>query len=301
MKGLKHTLALVIGVAAAVFPAAASASEIITRNASDVRLQANGSGQALVSYVANGRRANVLVWGAINANHPTRGGRQVAFKIDYSGGYGTFKRAVWKTFSNGCAPYDGPKLAWLVTACKAPDGSYWALQSWQRMLPNYGLAASPDRAVWELHLSHWRGPIAQLTMHQNWASRQFHHLFGSFTYLGRPVHGFNTTRRGVPLDDFGRNVYVDTLDSRYGAGWKRENSFLTHQGTGKFCYGFYRHRDGLTGMGKRYRATVTGPGVTPDIYWEDASPGAYNRSFDLAQHRAQRSFYKGGDPTCEPI
>ena len=25
-------------------------------------------------------------------------------------------------------------------ACKAPDGSYWALQSWQRMLPNLGYA-----------------------------------------------------------------------------------------------------------------------------------------------------------------
>jgi hypothetical protein len=25
----------------------------------------------------------------------------------------------------------------------------------------------------------------------------------------------------------------------YGAGWKRENSFVPHNPTGAFCYGFY--------------------------------------------------------------
>ena len=44
---------------------------------------------------------------------------------------------------------------------------------------------------------------------------------------------------GHPLDAFGRNIFVDTLDSAYGPGWKRENSFLTHKPTGAFCYGFY--------------------------------------------------------------
>ena len=57
---------------------------------------------------------------------------------------------------NACRPYDGPELQWLVTACKAPDGSYWAVQAWQRMLPNYGLAPTPKQAVWELRLSHWK-------------------------------------------------------------------------------------------------------------------------------------------------
>jgi hypothetical protein len=303
MNPMKRTKIVLAGVvaAAALVPSTADASELITRNASDVRLQVNGSGQALLSYTAQGVRKNVLVWGAINAHHPARGRGQVAFKIDYSGGYGTFKRPVWKSFANACTPYDGPKLEWLVTACKAPDGSYWAVQAWQRMLPNYGLTASADRAGWELRLSHWNGPIAQLTIHTNWAYGRFHHLFGSFTYLGRPVHGFKTTRTGVPLDDFGRNLYVDTLDSRYGSGWKRENSFLTHVGTGKFCYGFYPHGARPTGMGARYRATVIGPGVTPDIYWEGASPGSYSKAFDRTQHEVQRAFYRGGDPSCKPV
>ena len=34
-------------------------------------------------------------------------------------------------------------LAWFVTACQAADGSYWALQSWQRALPDYGVTPTP--------------------------------------------------------------------------------------------------------------------------------------------------------------
>ena len=49
----------------------------------------------------------------------------------------------WKTaFHGGCGRYDGPALAWKVVACKAPDGSYWAVQAWQRKLPNYGVSPS---------------------------------------------------------------------------------------------------------------------------------------------------------------
>ncbi len=36
----------------------------------------------------------------------------------------------WKTFT--CPRYDGPRLVELEVACKAPDGSYWAVQSWPR-------------------------------------------------------------------------------------------------------------------------------------------------------------------------
>ena len=128
-----------------------------------------------------------------------------------------------------------------MAGCKAPDGSYWALQAWQRMLPNYGLVATPKQAVWELRLSHWSGPIAELTVNLNWAYKKYHHIFGSFTYLGKPVHGFKSTPAGVPLDTFGRNLYLDTFDSAYAKGWMRENSFLMHKNTGMFCYGFYRH------------------------------------------------------------
>ena len=48
---------------------------------------------------------------------------QVRFERDYSGGLRLEHRAVWKTFRNECRPYDGPPLAYLVTACTAPDGT----------------------------------------------------------------------------------------------------------------------------------------------------------------------------------
>ena len=79
----------------------------------------------------------------LNAIAPTRSRPQLSFKLDYSGGYGKYKQDYWKTFKSTCKAYDGPALAWKVTACKASDGSYWALQKWQRMLPNYGLAREP--------------------------------------------------------------------------------------------------------------------------------------------------------------
>ena len=220
--------AVIVAAAAFAVPATASASEIIDRNASNVTLKVASNGQALVSYNARGKRWNVLAWGAVNALQPTPSRKQVEFKIDYSGGYGTYKRDVWKTFKDACRAYDGPELQWFVTGCKASDGSYWALQAWQRMLPNYGLNATAKQAVWELRLSHWSGPLPELTVNLNWAYRKYHHVFGSFTYLGKPVHGFKSTPAGVPLDTFGRNLYLDTFNSAYGQGWRRENSFLMH-------------------------------------------------------------------------
>ena len=242
----------------------------------------------------------MLAWGAVNALQPTAARSQIKFRIDYSGGYGTYKRDVWKTFKDACSAYDGPELQWFVTGCKASDGSYWALQAWQRMLPNYGLVATPKQSVWELRLSHWSGPLPELTVNLNWAYRKYHHVFGSFTYLGKPVHGFKSTPAGVPLDTFGRNLYLDTFNSAYGQGWRRENSFLMHKNTGKFCYGFYRHGARPEGNGERYRATIIGPGVTPDIFWADEALTAYDKDFDLEQHAAQKEFL-AGDPLCKAV
>ena len=104
--------------------------------------------------------------------------------------------------------YDGPPLAWLVRACKAPDGSYWALQAWERLKPNFGGAS----AARELRLSHWTGPLPELWLKFDWAYRRFDHLYGALTYDGSGVFGFRSTRAGVPLDTYGRNLYVDTLE-----------------------------------------------------------------------------------------
>ena len=53
---------------------------------------------------------------------------------------------LWSRGKGICLPYDGPPLAWLLRACKAPDGSYWALQSWVRLKRNYGGTTAGRRA-----------------------------------------------------------------------------------------------------------------------------------------------------------
>jgi hypothetical protein len=292
-------IALACSVVALVAPGSAAASELIDRDAKGVRLAVNRAGEALLTYRAAGKTRRVLAWGAANAIAPTQSRRQIAFRLDYTGGWGKYRRDVWRGFRNGCRPYDGPALAWLVTACKAPDGSYWALQSWQRMLPNYGLNAIRSQAVWELRLSHWTGPLAELEVKLDWAYGRYHHLYGRFMYAGSPVHGFRATPGGNPLDTFGRNLYLDTMDSAYGGGWRRENSFLTHRGSGAFCYGFFAHGSRPAGQGARYRATIIGPGVTPDIQWESTAPAAYDRALDLVANAEQRVLF-ADSPLCRP-
>jgi hypothetical protein len=293
-------LAVVAVIAILALPAGASASTLIDRNAQDVTLKVDAKGRALISYRARGRRWNVLAWGGVNAVAPKAGARQVEFKIDYSGGWGTYRKDVWKTLKNTCGPYRGPALAWRVTACTARDGSNWALQSWQRMLPNYGETPNATQAVWELRLSHWTGDLPTLTVNPNWAYHKYDHLFGTFLYNGAPVHGFRSTAGGNPLDTFGRNLYVDTFNSAYGPGWKRENSFLMHRGTGTYCYGFYPHGHHPAGKGERYRATIIGPGVTPDVMWQGDALGAYDPTLDQQLAQMQRETY-GSDHLCKPV
>jgi hypothetical protein len=247
---------------------AASASELIDRDAKNVRLTLASSGTAVLTYTAHGRRRTVEARGAINALQPSPTRRQVEFTLNYAG------KPVKK---NLCRGYDGPGLAWFVAGCKAPDGSYWALQSWQRALPNYGLPPTAKQGVWELRLSHWRGPLATLEVWTDWSyGGRFHDLFGRYLYLGRPVHGFKSSSTGVPLDTYGRNFYLDTFGSAHGSGWRRENSFLAKNPTGAFCYGFFAHGARPSGRGSQYRITVIGPGVTPDVMWQGAGLADYN-------------------------
>lgn len=295
-EGVSVALVVVVAVAL-VFPVRAASSQLVDRNARNVTMLVNAKGEALITYRANGQLRHVLAWGAVNAIAPTRSRPQLAFKLDYAGGWGKYRRDYWVTFSGGCGRYDGPPLAWKVAACKAPDGSYWALQAWQRMLPNYGVTPSVAQAAWELRLSHWTGSMATLVVMTDWAWHQWDHLFGSYLYVGNPVFGFRSTSAGVPLDTFGRNIYVDTFNSAYGRGWRRENSFLTHTGTGAFCYSFNPHNLHPAGKGTAYRATVEGPGVTPDVLWQAAAPGPYDARVDAAANELERNLH---DRSCLP-
>jgi hypothetical protein len=293
VRSLAVALALLV-----LTPGAASASQLIDRDAGGVRLVVNARGQALLTYRAHGRWQRVVAWGAINARHPSRSVPQVQFRKDYSG-------RSWSSVSSGCRPYDGPKLAWFVTACTAPDGSYWAVQSWRRTLPNFDGGPSGLLGARELHLSHWSGPIASLEAWTDWVyAGRYHHLFGRLTYLGKAVHGFSATRVGSPLDDYGRNIYVDTFNSRYGKGWRRENAFLAHNPTGIFCYGFYPFTERGPGNGEKYRLSVIGPGVTPDV--SVVLPGLHdynpNSPEDVAYEQQQNALQDsivGVDKKCK--
>jgi hypothetical protein len=286
---------LVSFLAVAILAAPASASQFIERSAGKPRLAVNSKGMAMITYNKFGSVRHLLAWGAINARPPTRGVPQVKFRLDYSGGWGTYRRNVWKTFRDACRPYDGPPLPWLLAACKAPNGTYWALQGWQTAMPDLGfLPWLPQQKHWWVHLSHWSGPTAQLEVWPDWVySGRFHHLFGRLTYTGKPVYGFGTTGYGNPTDKYGRLLYLDTFNSRYGRGWRRENSFVSHKPSGVFCYGFFPrnprtggyayppwYRGGVRppGNGQRYRITVEGPGVTPDIKWEGPGLPNFNRN-----------------------
>ncbi|HEY2219382.1 MAG TPA: hypothetical protein VGH35_08575 [Gaiellaceae bacterium] len=327
---------VLLALASAVYAPGAAASQVIsTSSVTGLELGVNRNGEALLTYTSKGKVVHVLAWGAINAIPPTSGVEQVALKLDYSGGFDKYYNQdpsvqklriefskirytpgyltspvtkqlqhasqsaseYWKTGGFSCGKYDGPTLAWLVTACKAPDGTYWAVQSWQRLLPDYGVEPTPVQSAWEVHLAHWKGRLPELTIQTDWAWHQWDHLFGTYTYDGSPVFGFKSTSVGAPLDSFGRNLYVDTFDSKYGSGWIRENSFLTHTNTGVFCYSFNPHAAHPAGNGTKYRATILGPGVTPDVMWEGTPPGAYDKDADAA---ANQQITDLQDNQCRP-
>src|SRR3954449_11817490 len=129
-------LLLPVLVLAAALVAPASASQLVNRDVRGIQLAVNAKGEALVSYrTVRGKAQHVLVWGAVNARQPNPALKQVRFKLDYAGGWGKYHKQYWKTFPKSCGAYDGPALPWLVAACKAPDGSYWALQKWQGAVP----------------------------------------------------------------------------------------------------------------------------------------------------------------------
>ena len=295
--------------AACVWTCCAAASERLSDvDVADVTLAVDARGDALVSYRTHaGTMRHVLVWGAENAVPPSPDVPQQVFHLDYAGGWGRYHRPVWRSFHDGCRPYDGPKLVYLVAACTAPDGSYWAIQSWQRVLPLRGVAPfAPGQGAFEVHLSHWTGALATLEVSPHWTyGATLQGLFGRLLYDGSPVYGFHT-----PSDHKGdrnaRYFYIDTFDSAYGPGWKRDGAKVTHRPNGAFCYSFaplpgappgYPAVPKVSGLGTKARVTVMGPGVTPDLQWEGDMLGRY----DPAEEKAFTELFDrwvGDDPAC---
>ena len=122
---LPHRRAAVVvcsALATVLAPPTAAGSELIARDATGVRLQADAQGRALVSFRSEGQSRQLLAWGAIDARAPTQAQAQIAFKLQSGGSIG----------SNVCGAYKGPPLAWRVAACTTPAGDHWAVQAWQR-------------------------------------------------------------------------------------------------------------------------------------------------------------------------
>ena len=284
---LRLLVRLCVCLVALSIPAAAGAAEIVDRGVASPSLQVSNRNVALVTYSVRGTPRHVLYWGAVNW--------AAKFKRDYSGGWKS-QVADYKRFSNSCRPYTGPELPFLIAACDAPDGSHWALQQWQRLWRNYG----GDRAANELYISHWRGSTAELTIQTDYSYHGKHqHLWGKFTFHGKPVFGTHWTLKGVPTDKQGRNVYVDFLK---GSDWRRVNSFLTHPPTAGFCYTFANHPASSPawngqGTGDAYRATAIGPGVSPVVQTHFSPPGPYETSSDAAANAAQQQLL-GHDRRC---
>jgi hypothetical protein len=300
--------ALLAGVAAlALLPATAAASKAITHDATHVRLRVSRLGIAVVDYTdSRGRRRHILAWGAKNAIAPTRSRHQRHFHLDYSGGWASRGGPYYATMKNAChhfptagalaaAAHEDP-LPLYVAGCELPNGSFWALQAWKRIVPHGGLHKSDyAKAVTELHLSHWDTALPVLELHTDWIyNGQYDHLWGRFTYLGVPVHGFGSNN-GNPTDTYGRNLYVDTLDSKWGSGWWRLQAFLTHHPAGNFCVGTYKFGHTQPGMGKEYRATIMGPGVTPLVRVKVPEPGPYNAAADALANQQEKALAPPGD------
>lgn len=280
-------------------------------------LAVNTKGEAMVTYrMSTGKTRHVLVWGAVNANLPNASVPQVRFKYDYAGGFGKYHNGnYWKTFRNACKPYDGPTLPMLVVACKATDGSYWALQSWQRNLPLLGFKPwTKAQVAFELHVSHWTGDLPGLSagVHYTYGHTAIG-VFGQMLYQGKPVYGFKSTAAGNPLGRYERNVYIDTHNSVYGTGYWRESGILTHNPTGTFCHSFVQQKPfpGYPSQdvrppapGDSYRFTIMGPGVTPVIQVE--IPGLPKWEGTKEQIEAQQNAQRLWDATmtddkkCKP-
>jgi hypothetical protein len=282
-------------------------------NVTNIKILTNTKGEAMITYTRQDKKTlHVLVWGAVDSNTPSDTVKQVRFKYDYAGGWGKYRNAsYWQTFKTPCKKWDGPTdLIYVVATCKALDGSYWGLQSWQRGLPLLGFDPwLAKQTAFELHISHWTKELATLDVSPNWSyNGRWVGLFGRYEYGGSPVFGFHSTSTGNPLGRYERNMYIDTYDSAYGPGWKRESGILTHHGTGTFCHSFvpqkpfpdYPSQDMRPpAPGSQYRVTAMGPGVTPDVQWVGDGLGAYDATLDV-QFNTLFDQIMLGDRICVP-
>ena len=135
-----------------------------------------------------------------------------------------------------------------------------------------------EQAAWELRLSHWTGELPVLTIVDRLGVAP----------VGSPLRDVHLRRpAGLRLQvDAGRQparlVRPQHLRRHVRLGVRRrlearEQLPRRTADTGVFCYSFNPHGSHPAGKGTKYRATVEGPGVTPDVMWQGDAPGAYDK------------------------
>jgi len=196
----------------------AGASVEVGTNAQDATLQVDALGDALATWVAGGAQHSVLI------SHDG----SLHFDASLAG-------------ADVSHPAAGVRLPWQVALRQTSDGSYYALQEWRRL----------DSGPVELRFSRWQGAPTKLTLTAvccKWGSVN---VDGAASFHGRPIFGYSATPQGAPLDPFGRNVYLDSLQ---GGHWTRMMGILTHRPTGTFSLWIRPEWRGTD-----FRGTVPGP------------------------------------------
>ena len=196
----------------------ATASIKVAGDARDATLRVDGSGFAEVDWTTTGGERRSLV---ISPSGSVRyGGHLAGTDVSQPGSV---------------------SIPFAVAVRRTADGKLWALQSWRRLL--HGPA--------ELRFSRWRGDPTRLTLRAVCCKYGGENVQGEASFQGRPIYGQHSTRAGVPLDSFGRNVY---LDSYRGTGWTRMMGILTNRPNGFFSLWIRSYWQGT-----RYRGAIIGP------------------------------------------
>ena len=293
-------LVLALLVAGLVIAPQANASQLVTRNARYPSLKVDSYNRALVTYYQNGAWHHTLWWGALNARYPDQRSAQIAVPVPHGllGRLGQLRRRLLAAHGEHVRAVRGPKLWNMVAGCTmtTPDHTNWVLQVWQRLMPNGGwnCCRAAGQGAYELHLSHFSsaGYLAHVWVKWNWtrgvySGFRLDQLYGRITWLGRGYYGWTSDRYGNPTDSFGELIYVDAWGSRWGSGWRRINSFLSHwRSDGSFCDQNWPNRYGRRnspGNGTAYRIVADGPGVTPVVALTRPPPGNYSRSKGLTR------------------
>ncbi len=292
--------------AIAAIPGTSSASYLLARNALNVELRVDDRGLARVSYDrASGDHHAVLLWGALNARGSGPKGRD--FRIDRSGGAVSGRADPAEPFPSACRTYDGRDAVPFLVApiCKASDGSYWAVQSYQytgEPMNDGGLVGSPT-FNWQLRVSHWTGRMATVEVGSDWTyAHRYHHIFGRVRYQGANPFAGASRANGACISRSCRNISIDTLNSDFGPGWRRASSILVNAPNGQWCFAFVDRGHG-TGRSKAnlYRVYLSGPGVSPDPLVQFNGPG---NTFDpgaQARMTALQQAWAGGTGKCSTV